>query len=215
MDPVYERDKMIGARHPRRSRWLLALGALTVAALFVWSMPLNQDRRELSEGGEVGARQGGSSQAGNASPESRPQDLVGTAGSHEGAKPDEDATVLREIETITGANDAMALVGRRVDLHVDVQARANDHAFWVGPTDNRVLVVWGRDNRDSSERQAGAPASDEVALVRDGQRAAISGVIEPIPIAEGRFSWDLTEQDQRELGERKVYIRADSVKPES
>jgi hypothetical protein len=140
---------------------------------------------------------------------------VGTTGSHDDASGGEDAAVLREIETITGANDAMSLVGRRVDLHVDVQSRANDYAFWVGSPDNRLLVVLGRDNRNGTKRQAGVPANHGITPVRDGQRAAISGVLRAIPIAEHRYSWDLTADDEKELSERKVYIRAEAVTPES
>jgi hypothetical protein len=215
MDPLYERDDTIETRHPRRSRWLLALGALALAAVFLWAMPQNRNDREDWEGGgvEVGSANQGSAHSDMNAPQEAQADAVGTAGHDEAAG--EDAAVLREIETITGANDAMSLVGRRVDLHVDVQARANDHAFWVGSPDNRLLVVLGRDNRDGSQRQAGVPASHGVQPVRDGQRAAISGVVRPIPIAEQRYSWDLTEDDERELSERKVYIRADAVTPES
>jgi hypothetical protein len=172
---------------------MLALGALTLAVLFVWLMP------EPAVEGEAGA--------------------VGMTGIQPRDKHDEafgeDAAVLREIETITGTNDAMALVGRRVDLHVDVQERATDRAFWVGPADNRVLVVVARDNRDGVARQTGASAHHGIEPVRNGQRAAISGVIRAVPRAEQRLSWELTDHDAREVAERKVYIRADRVSLES
>ena len=120
---------------------------------------------------------------------------VGTSGTHAGAAENHGGDVITEIETITATTNATELVGRRVDLHVDVQERANDRALWVGSRDNRVLVVIGRDSRDLS----------------DGQRAMISGVIRQVPAAEERFSWDLTKDDQRELTDRKIYIRADTV----
>ena len=65
---------------------------------------------------------------------------VGTSGTHAGAAENHGGDVITEIETITATTNATELVGRRVDLHVDVQERANDRAFWVGSRDNRVLV---------------------------------------------------------------------------
>jgi hypothetical protein len=124
---------------------------------------------------------------------------------------DPQPSLIREIETITGANDAMALTGRRVDLHVDVQERATDVAFWVGPRDNRVLVVLVRP-RD--RRQRGETAGHSITPVHGGQRAAISGVIRPVPAAEEMVSWNLSDEDKAELDDRKVYIRADAVTSE-
>ena len=215
MDPIHEGENIVGSRHPRRSRWMLALGVLALGALLVWLVPQNRNDREDWEGGgvKVGSANQGSPHSDMAQ-ESKAPTAVGTAGTHSEAGSTEDAAVLREIETITGTNDASSLVGRRVDLHVDVHSRANDYAFWVGPKDNRVLVVWGRDNRDGTQRQAGLPAGHNVSPVRDGQRAAISGIVQAIPKAEERYSWDLTEQDERDLHERKIYIRADTVRPE-
>jgi hypothetical protein len=136
---------------------------------------------------------------------------IGTSGTHAGAAEDHGGDVITEIETITATTNGIELVGRRVDLHVDVQERANDRAFWVGSRDNRVLVVIGRDNRVGVERQRGLSGDHQVVPVRDGQRAMISGVIRQMPPAEERFSWDLTNDDQRELADRKIYIRADTV----
>ena len=218
MDPLYERDKMIGVRRPRRAKWLLAAAVVALAVAAVWLVPQNRNDREEWDGGGVvvGSANQGSAHSDMNAPQSKEEaGAVGTTGNHDDAAGAEDAAVLREIETITGANDAMALVGRRVDLHVDVQSRANDHAFWVGSPDNRLLVVLGRDNRNGAKRQAGVPASHGIQPVQDGQRAAISGVVRSVPIAEHRYGWDLTEHDERELHERKVYIHAETVTPES
>lgn len=217
MDPLYERDKMIDVRRPRRARWLLAMAGLAVAVAFVLAMPQNRNDREEREGGgvEVGSANQGSAHSDMNPPQDTEREAVGTAGTHDDAVGAEDAAVLREIETITGANDAMSLVGRRVDLHVDVQARANDHAFWIGSRDNRLLVVFARDNRTGAKRQAGVPAGHGIRPMHDAQRAAISGVVRAIPNKEQRFNWDLTERDEKELSERKVYIHADTVSPEA
>jgi hypothetical protein len=129
------------------------------------------------------------------------------------ASHDEDLqpSLIREIETITGANDAMALTGRRVDLHVDVQERATDVAFWVGPRDNRVLVVLAR-ARDRGQRNQSA--GHWISPVHAGQRAAISGVVRAVPAADEMSGWNLSEDDKAELDDRKVYIRADGVTSE-
>jgi hypothetical protein len=208
----HERENTIGDRHPNLARWLLFLGVLALAGIGIWLVPQRHTDREDREGGGVrlGAQSKntphGDTKAGS------PRQAVGTSGARDAAGEAEGGSVVREIETITGANDAMTLVGRRVDLHVDVQSRVNDTAFWVGSPDNRVLVVLGRDNRNGRKRQQGVPASHGISPVHGGQQATISGVIQPVPRAEHRYSWNLTERDQRDLSDRKIYIRADSVR---
>jgi hypothetical protein len=192
-------------------KWVFVLGLIALALAGIWLIPQNRNDREKWEGGGVIA----GSTSSTPHHDEQPAPPVGTSGVHEGAAESHRGDVITEIETITGANDAMALVGRRVDLHVDVQARANDHAFWVGSPDNRLLVVFGRDNRNGTKRQSGVPASHGIEPVRDGQRAAISGVVRSIPIKEHRYNWNLTADDERELSERKVYIHAESVSPDS
>jgi hypothetical protein len=216
MDPRYEQEKTITISHPRRARWLLVLGGLALAAIMVWAVPQNRNDREEWQGGgvEVGSANQGSAHSDIGGRQGKEPQAVGTSGNHDDGAGVEDAAVVREIETITGANDATSLVGRHVDLHVDVQEHANDHAFWVGSRDNRLLVVWGRDNRDGIQRQTGVPASHNLEW-KPGQRAAISGVVRSIPIKEHRYSWDLTTEDERELADRKIYIHAQSVTPES
>ena len=202
---------MLGSRHPWRWGWALLAFVVAVAAAGVLLVPqLRNDREEFEGGGVVVGSQSKPSPHGNTQAE---KDAVGTAG-HEAAAEVEGGSIVTEIETITGSNDAMTLVGRRVDLHVDVQHRANDNAFWVGSPDNRVLVVFGRDNRDGLQRQRGLPAGHGIAPVRGGQRAAISGVIRPLPAAEEMASWNLTTDDKKEAAERKIYIRADRVSSE-
>lgn len=176
---------------------LFALGLVAIAALGLWLVPQNRDDR-------IAAR----------NPGVEPPRAVGTSGTREASAEAPDANVVTEIETITGVNDGMTLVGRRVDLHVEVQQRANDVAFWVGSPDNRVLVVIGRDNRTGAQRQTGEPSGHGISPLHDGQPAAISGVIRPVPPAEQRMSWSLTEADEKELADRKIYIRADTVSSE-
>lgn len=142
---------------------------------------------------------------------------VGTSGArlaHEGAAENETGHVVMEIETITGANDGMILVGRRVDLHVQVQAIATDRAFWVGSRDNRVLVVLDRDHHSGVRRRHSRSSHHNILTVRGGQRAAISGVVRPVPRPDERLTWKLTEAGERELADRKIYIRAETVRSE-
>jgi hypothetical protein len=179
-------------------KWLFALGLIALVAIGLWLMPQTGNRAIA----RVEADPGPSPVA------------VGTAGTHDATAETDAPDVITEIETITGANDGMGLVGRRVDLHVDVQNRANDYAFWVGPRDNRLLVVLARDTRDGSQRQQGRPSGHRISPVHGGQRAAISGIIRRVPKDEHRYSWNLTRDDDRELADRKIYIAADSVSSE-
>ena len=180
-------------------KWLSVVGLIVFfAAVGLWLAPQNRYDREEWNGGDLGRTPG----------------ALGTSGTHDGAAEMHRGDVITEIETITGATDGMSLVGRHVDLHVDVQDRANDYAFWVGSPDNRLLVVLRRDNRDGAERQRGQPSNHRIAPVHGGQRATISGVVRAAPKGEHRYSWNLTRDDENELVDRKIYIDADAVSSE-
>ena len=192
-------------------KWMFVFGILIVLALGIVLVPQSRNDREMTEGGGMVTGSTASMPHHDIAPT---QGAIGTAGTHAGAAETDSGDVVTDVETITGTNDAMALVGRRVDLHVDVQDRANDRAFWVGSRDNRLLVVMSRDIREGAERQRGEPSTHHIVPVHGGQRAAISGVIRPMPKAEARYSWNLTKDDERELADRKVYIAADTVSSE-
>jgi hypothetical protein len=98
--------------------------------------------------------------------------------------------IIREIETITGSIDGHELIGRRVDLHVPVVARAGAIGFWVGPRDNRVLVVTG-----------------DTALPSGDQRVRVAGIIKPLP-PDAAARWQLTGADRGLLADRTVFILA-------
>jgi hypothetical protein len=124
------------------------------------------------------------------------------------------AALIQDIETITGTIDGHELVGRRVEVHVPVQRLASAAAFWAGPSDNRILVVLRRDAHGARERQQGLPPSHHISPVQDGQQVAVSGSIQRVPRkAEEISSWQLTDTETRELAQRDIYIRADSVRP--
>lgn len=142
---------------------------------------------------------------------------VGTAGTT-GATPtdtaSESAATIKELETITGTNDGHELVGRKVDLHVPVQSRANNVSFWVGEKDNRMLVVMDRDRRTPTDRQRGAVADNPISPTHAGQQADITGTIQKLPRVEAMYSWGLSRDDWNELASRPLYIRADAVRSE-
>ena len=192
-------------------KWMLLLGVFVVAVAGLWLVPQTRNDREKWDGAGVVA---GSTASAPHHDRGRSPGAVGTSGTHDGAAETHQGDVITEVETITGATVGMTLVGRRVDLHVEVQARANDHAFWVGSHDNRLLVVLGRDRRGGGERQGGRSANHGIAPVHGGQRATISGMIRDVPKAERRYSWNLTRDDERELADRKIYIDADTVHSE-
>lgn len=194
-----QEDKAIKAR---AHWWMWVLPGTAIFVLGLWLAPQAGSDRRTFTGTEAAVAVGTTGQ-----PLSVPAHDV-TAAAYDA---DQQPSLVREIETITGANDAMALVGRRVDLHVDVQERATSVAFWVGPRDNRVLVVLAR---APDQRKRGEPAGHWVIPVRGGQRAAVSGVIRAVPAGEDMVSWNLTHDDKAELDERKIYIRADAVSSE-
>ena len=196
----YEQDRMIGTRRSRR--WgllLLGAGAIALATLMVWIAPGGGGGRERADG-LVRTTTGS-------------EGSVGTSGqrSGEGENSGPALSTIHELETITGSNDGHELVGRRVDLHVPVSQHVNDVAFWIGPKDNRLLVVLGRDNRNGTTRQQGESATNSVGRVQAGQQATVSGTIQKVPYAEAMYSWGLTNADRSELMDRPIYLRADNV----
>lgn len=136
---------------------------------------------------------------------------VGTTGTRD---QDSSPATIKEIETITGTVDGHRLIGRRVDLHVNVQNVVNDGAFWVGSGDNRLLVVIARDTRTGGQHQRGVAPSHGISPAHRGQKTTISGTIQKVPAAETMESWGLTTADKTELADRKIYIRADTVSTE-
>ena len=197
----YESNYLLGTRRSRKSGLLLlALAVLAMGAVAVW----------MSPGGDGGSEQS----TGHARNELGMLGSVGTSGQQGGEHSENSGpglVTIHELETITGTNDGHELVGRRVDLRVPVQQHINDVAFWIGPKDNRLLVVLARDNRDGETRQRGEPGSTGLGKVRIGQQATIAGTVERVPYAEAMYSWGLTNNDRRELMDRRIYLRADSV----
>jgi hypothetical protein len=136
---------------------------------------------------------------------------VGTAGRDRSVAESMVVYSLHQFETSAGLSDPQQLVGRKVQLQVPVAAIANDLAFWVGESDNRLLVVPNRDHRDIIERQAGLIAGNSVAPLDTGKTATITGTIEQMPIAEQTYSWGLTTKDREDLASRGVYLNADRI----
>jgi len=141
--------------------------------------------------------------------------VVGTSGTS-AIEPTDAASnaTIKELETITGASDGHELVGRKVDLHVPVQSRANNVSFWVGNKDNRMLVVMDRDRRTSAQRQRGAVADNQISPVHSGQQADVTGTVQKLPRVEAMYSWGLSRDDWNELANRPIYISADAVRAE-
>lgn len=191
-----------GGRHLRAWRWIFGIAILALAALALSMVIPNQDERDV-------ARKGAGS------PKPDVGGAVGTTGADTEDGPAEGTlgTLITELETITGTNDAAQLVGRQVDLHVDVQEVANDVAFWVGSPDNRLLVVLARDDRSGHDQQTGNPSSHGLSFVRAGEQATVSGIIRRVPHAEATFSWNLTRRDVEQLARRGVYVHAERVSP--
>jgi hypothetical protein len=208
MKPDYDPNPYVMKR-PRRGLALVAVVFALVILGAVWAY-----QRDGGEGERVARTpapelsHGSSGVTGTSG-----QDLPREADANSGPAAVVPPAIIQELETITGRVDGQELIGRRVDLHVRVQDIANDTAFWVGEGDNRLLVVMGRDNRNTTKRAAGVPAAHGILPANAGQQVAISGSVQRLPKAEEMYSWQLTRTDAAELADRKFYIRADSVMP--
>ena len=198
----YEDERMIGTRRSRRAGLLLiGAGVAVLAVLMVWMSPGGGGGREQADG-LVRTTTGSAGSVGTSGQRSNESENSGPA-----------LSTIHELETITGSNDGHELVGRHVDLHVPVNQHINDVAFWVGPRDNRLLVVLARDDRDGSTRQHGEPSGTAIGAIRAGQQATVSGTVQRVPYAEAMYSWGLTNADRAELMDRPIYLRAERVTP--
>jgi hypothetical protein len=204
----YEGDYMIR----RGGRWLiwLACGAVLLIGVVMWAGPHSGTLQERAR--DVTGASG------------RVADMPdgdGTSGVDPSAAPALGAAtnpVIHELDTITGALDGHELVGQRVDLHVDLATNpsmmGNGTRFWIGPRDNRVLVVLRRDTRDDLQRTDGDPSHHGLPPLETGRRYAISGTVQRLPRAEAMASWELTQEEQEVLAQRPIYVAATQAVPE-
>jgi hypothetical protein len=181
---------------------LIATAVIALAAAAVWMSPGGRGGSEL-----------GISRARTVDGDVGPVGTSGQQGGPDGENSGPALNTIRDLSTITGTNDGHELVGRHVDVHVPIQRHINDVAFWVGPADNRLLVVLARDNRDEGERQRGEPSDSGVNATNGAPEAIVSGTIQTVPHAEAMHSWGLTNADVAELSDRPIYLRADRVTP--
>jgi hypothetical protein len=200
------------ARVERRAVWIvLTLLVVLTTAGSLWLRETDANHDVIGYAGRTGVLRSpdnGKMSTVSVVPEWAANEAVGTAG----IAPDPDLPVIREIETIARASSPDQLVGRKVDLQIALDGRANKVAFWVGPVDNRVLVVMERDRRSSAAHQQGLVPSNDIAPVQAGQQAEIVGTIQRVPREEDRYSWGLSYADVAQLTDRPFYIRAESVR---
>src|SRR5262249_18720991 len=117
---------------------------------------------------------------------------------------------IRDLVVITDAPDVHALVGRRVELRTTVTHLASDMAFWVGPQDDRVLVVVGRNERLERRNETGEVVRRTPTL-HLGEPLSIIGTVQTMPPANERSQWGASQESKGENG--AIYIRADNVSP--
>jgi hypothetical protein len=204
----YERDYLVGTRRSRTLGLLLVAAAVIALASFgIWMSPGGEKGREVADG-RVRAPGG---MPGSVATTGQLGENPGSSNSGPGMNIGE-GNPIHDLETIMGVNDGHELVGRRVDIHAPVQQHVNDVAFWIGSKDNRLLVVLARDTRDGVERQRGEPSKSGLGAVPPGQQATISGTIQRVPYGEAMYSWGLTNADRAELMDRRIYLKADSVR---
>lgn len=142
-----------------------------------------------------------------------PASPVGTSGAvpSEAPKTSTAPDTILDLKGLLGTDDASTLVGRRVEIDVPVSQEHNLTTFWIGPPNDRLLVVLGRDTRNGSDRQASKAPAHSISEQR-GEQASISGIVQRAPTAEGRYNWDLTPAQAQELKRKGVFILADSAR---
>jgi len=178
-----------------RAKWFIVAGILALVVALMWVGPALQSRHGI-----------GLSATGDY-PHAEEVTGLGTTGQHE------DARIVNDLQAVIGG-EPDEMIGRRVDLHVKVSDINNYGAFWIGTGDQMALVVLGRDNRTTGQRDQGEPSPHNIQPVASGQMAHITGTIEKIPSAEARYSWGVANPQHEAVENLKFYIRADSVVPE-
>ena len=207
MADSYEKERMLSTHRSKRgiALGLIAAGLIAFAAIGVWMSPGGDKGRDLGtglRGVEAGAR----GEIGTTGPRG---DVPGTENAGPAATP-----LTDPFEAIAGKASVQDLIGRRVELQMHIGQHINDVAFWTRFGDERLLVVLGRDMRDTRRRQTGELAETGFAPDADGV-VMLSGRIEKVPHAEAVHSWGLTNPDREELLERPVYLRIDRISPVS
>jgi hypothetical protein len=136
---------------------------------------------------------------------------TGTAGELPSQVPATVGTPVGELLDIGPPHELTDLIGRRVQLVIDLRTRFHDIAFWTGSPPDDLLVVLARDARTGIERQLGLPSETRFAAVSGGEYVTVSGIVMPVPEPEAMFSWRLTRRDAALLEERGVYVHLDRV----
>jgi len=131
---------------------------------------------------------------------------VGTLG-----QTDTSARSLPEAELVfLNGDGSEPRAGQRARVTVRASQLANAATFWAGMSPRDILVVIERDRRTQEDRDSSRPADRAFPVNVDGV-VQMEGAVEPVPSAEGMFSWGLTERDRRRVAERGVYLRVDHV----
>ena len=102
------------------------------------------------------------------------------------------------------------MLGREIDVQIDIGRYGNDVAFWWGTPPNDILAVIARDVRSPEERVSGRPATHPMDLPASGM-VTLRGTIETVPHGEAMYSWGLTRDDGRRLATKGVYLRLSRV----
>jgi hypothetical protein len=215
-DDYQEYDDEPAARMERTAVWvvvLMLLGLTTAGSL--WLTETDSMHDVIGYAGRTGVLRSpnnGRMSTVSVLPKWAANEAVGTAGT---VTTEPDQPTIREIDSIVAASDPVQLVGRKVDLRVPVDGRANNVALWVGRGDRRMLVVMERDRRSAAARQMSLTSPNDIAPLQAGEEANIVGTIERLPRREERYSWGLSTRDEADAIDRAIYIRAESVRAES
>lgn len=178
--------------------WLL-IGLLVALVVLVLLWPL------LTGNDRAGTGATASPAGDTASPAGDTASPAGETASPAGETP-AGSPVVGDVLLIIDAPDPASLVGSRVELtDVEVQSVVGDTTFWVGPSqDRQVLVVLEED-------ESAGPVEGQVD-VEEGQTVSLTGVVREMPSTdEAMQRWQLSDDAAQALEGEDVFIRAQRV----
>ena len=135
-------------------------------------------------------------------------DVAAAAPAAEAGQPaDAAGEPMTDMAAIIDAPDQPALAGHQAQLEdVTVLSVTGDQAFWVGPSEDRRLLVI------LDEASTSGGATEGRYDVNPGQTLTISGEIRQMPpMEEARQQWNLSDAASAELGTQQIYLHANQL----
>lgn len=118
-----------------------------------------------------------------------------------------EAEEIRDLSTITQDPNPSNLAGRSVRLDsVTVLEVINDNLFWVGTTENGLLLV------SVDDKTIGLFTDDGPTGLQPGETVSLQGELRQVPsVDEIMTQWNLDESQANALSAQEVYLLANEV----